>query len=700
MKKFSLFLSLLFISFTTNAQTFGWAIQQSGNDWESVFQIAEDGGGNIYETGNFWATVDFDPSASVLNLTSAGLTDVFFCKLDASGSLVWAKSFGGSAFEDGENIALDAGNNIYVAGKFNSTADFDPDANTFNLTSLGMEDAFIAKYANNGDFIWAFQLGNTGADYVQGLVESNGYLYATGYFQGTVDFDPDTTAIYNLTASGPDAAFILKLDDDGNLIWAKSISGTSSTLAMDIAVDSSGNVFTGGEFWGTCDFDPGSGVQNHTATGFDADAYLLKLDTDGNFLWVDIFSGNNNQWVQAIDMNANQDVSVCGAFEGTADFDPGSGGYSITSNGNYDMFTVKLYSADGSLAWAVGTGGTSNEQVYDLSVSNSGDHYLTGYFSGTVDFDPGPNTYNLTDAGVADAFFQHLNAAGEFEEAYGFGGISANNTGNSILADNVGRITFAGGFEYTADFDPGAGVTNLTSNFGTLDCFVVQFNSCTPSEAFNGISICEGDSIYVGGAFQTAAGEYLDYYVSASGCDSILTTELTLDPLPPVNYSWTFADTVCLNNPPYPLTGGTPPGGTYSGDGVSGITFTPSAAGPGTHIIAYSYTDTNGCMNAANDVVYVDVCTSVQEEKNSFAVSVFPNPATDVVNIAFSGSQNQNVTWELLNLLGEKIKTEEVKFSPGKQILSLDVSSVPKGIYRLVLLNEDQQSRAVFLVVQ
>src|SRR5664279_4325878 len=95
MRKLLLSFITSFISIGLAAQDFGWAIKQSGNDYESVSQIAEDSFGNIYETGNFWATVDFNPSAATYNLTSAGLTDIFIGKLDASGNFLWAKRTGG-----------------------------------------------------------------------------------------------------------------------------------------------------------------------------------------------------------------------------------------------------------------------------------------------------------------------------------------------------------------------------------------------------------------------------------------------------------------------------------------------------------------------------------------------------------------------------------------------------------------------------
>lgn len=510
-----------------NAQDFQWAIQQSGNESEAVNQLAEDAAGNIYETGNFWGTVDFKYGPGTYNLTSNGLTDNFICKLSASGDFIWARKTGGTGYDNSLNICVDANNNLHTGGKFQSTVDFNPSGAVYNLVSNGSDDAFIASYSDNGEFLWAAQFGSTGTDFLEGLVTKNGYLYATGYFQGTVDFDPGP-AVYNLTATGLDGAFFLKLDTEGNLVWAKSISGTSSILSFDIDADDSGNVFAGGEWWNTCDFDPGMGTQMKTATNFLADAFLLKLDEDGDFVWVNVFSGTDNEWVKSIDIHANQDIGITGVFEASMDVDPGSGVSNLASNGNYDMFVCRLHAADGSLDWAISAGSGSNDQISELEVSTAGDWFLTGGFSGTCDFDPGPEEYELTAAGSLDILYWQLDESGQFKSAFGFGAAWSSSFGNTILASESGGITFAGGFANTIDFDPGPDTYYLTSALTTSDCFVVRFNTCVTTSTYINATICDGDSLFAGGAYQTSTGLYMDSLTGNLGCDSVVVTDLVV----------------------------------------------------------------------------------------------------------------------------------------------------------------------------
>ena len=136
----------IFISKIDAAGNFLWAerIGEIARDYGK--SIAVDGSGNVYTTGNFQGTVDFDPGAGTSNLTSTGLDDIFISKLDAAGKFLWAKSMGGTSEDFGSYIAVDGSGNVYTTGWFKGTIDFDPGAGTSNLTSKGNSwDIFISK---------------------------------------------------------------------------------------------------------------------------------------------------------------------------------------------------------------------------------------------------------------------------------------------------------------------------------------------------------------------------------------------------------------------------------------------------------------------------------------------------------------------------------------------------------------------------
>lgn len=203
----------------------------TGIDVENA--VVSDAAGNTYHTGQFNGTVDFDPGAGNTSTASAGSGDVFIWKLDPSGALIWIKTIGSTGNDLGTSIQRDATGNLYIAGSFNGTVDFDPDpvGNT-SLTSAGGADGFILKLDPTGNFLWARNVGGTAGDGIQKLsLDNSGDIYATGPFNGTADMDPGAST-FDLVSAGVNDVFVLKLDASGNFIWAKGIGGTNLTVSL------------------------------------------------------------------------------------------------------------------------------------------------------------------------------------------------------------------------------------------------------------------------------------------------------------------------------------------------------------------------------------------------------------------------------------------------------------------------------------
>jgi hypothetical protein len=205
----------VFVSKLDASGNFVWAKQFGGTGQSEGQSVAVDSAGNVYTTGYFDGTVDFDPGAGTTALTSAGDMDVFVSKLDASGNYVWAKSFGGSGADYAFSLAMNSAGNVYTTGYFDGTVDFDPGAGTTALTSAGSIDVFVAKLDASGNYVWAKSFGGSGSDYALSLaVSSAGNVYTTGGFSDTVDFDPGAGTT-NLTSAGVTDVFVLKLDELG-----------------------------------------------------------------------------------------------------------------------------------------------------------------------------------------------------------------------------------------------------------------------------------------------------------------------------------------------------------------------------------------------------------------------------------------------------------------------------------------------------
>ncbi|HTM65827.1 MAG TPA: T9SS type A sorting domain-containing protein [Flavipsychrobacter sp.] len=144
---------------------------------------------------------------------------------------------------------------------------------------MGASDIYVSKLNANGDFVWAKIIGGTGYDGSLGIQsDTAGYIYTTGYFESTVDFDPGT-ATFNITAVSSDI-FTLKLNGQGNLVWAKTQGGSNADMASGLDVDPKGNVHVVGAFTGQADFDPGTAVYNLTSSGNLNDIFICKLSQD------------------------------------------------------------------------------------------------------------------------------------------------------------------------------------------------------------------------------------------------------------------------------------------------------------------------------------------------------------------------------------------------------------------------------------
>src|SRR5450432_3236628 len=330
----------IFVSKLDASGNFVWAKQIGGAGEDFGYSIATDGAGDVYITGFFAATVDFDPGPGIFNLSSVGGTDIFVLKLDASGNFLLAKQMEGSG--QGYSIAVDVAGNVYTTGIFSGTVDFDPGVGVDNLTYAGGtgQDIFVSKLDASGNFVWARQMGGLSPDQGKSIaVDAAGNVYTTGFFQGTANFDPG--GVFNLTALGADDIFISKLDASGNFVWAKQMGGTSDDVGLSIAVDASGNVYTAGDFQGTANFDPGAGVFNLTTSGGE-DIFISKLDASGNFVWAQQIGGVSAiSQALSIAVDASGNIYTTGLFLGTTDFDPGPAVFNLTSSG-VDIFVEKL----------------------------------------------------------------------------------------------------------------------------------------------------------------------------------------------------------------------------------------------------------------------------------------------------------------------------------------------------------------------
>lgn len=459
-----------------NQSTFG-ALALGSNGTETIVSIAIDTSGNIYVTGTLDGSFDVDPSpSSTVTLTRIAGVDIWIAKFNSSGEFIWGKVVGGTDGDLPYGIDVDSAGSAYVVGTFASTVDFDPSAGTANLTSQGNNDNFILKLTTDGNFAWVKQVGGINEERATGVtVDSADNVLVTGFFSGTVDFNPapleTTTIVGNYYAD----IFILKLNSNGLYQWAKSVGTTDFDIGYAITTDASDNIYTTGIFRGSVDFDPGAGTTSLTAEATYGGAFILKLSSSGVFGFAKSFDGTNQDQGMGIDVDGTGNVVVVGNYQLTVDFDPGAGTANLTSPLSKSIFVVKLDNS-GNYIWAKSIGNSGYEIPYDLKINSNNEIYLGGNFMSTVDFDPNAGTNNITAQNGQDSFVLKLNSSGNFIWVAPLYGDQSQQL-RAMEITSGGYLLISGVFYGSIDFDPSPSTTLLAYAVGMADIFLARLAS-------------------------------------------------------------------------------------------------------------------------------------------------------------------------------------------------------------------------------
>ena len=149
----------VFITKYNSDGSYSWTKTFGGSGGDIGISIISDYQGNIFITGVFQDTVDFNPGGIADNHTSNGGEDIFISRLNSDGSYGWTKTFGGSGDDRGYSITSDNLGNIYITGRFDNTVNFNPGGVADNHISNGNDDAFITKYKPDGSYSWTKTFG-------------------------------------------------------------------------------------------------------------------------------------------------------------------------------------------------------------------------------------------------------------------------------------------------------------------------------------------------------------------------------------------------------------------------------------------------------------------------------------------------------------------------------------------------------------
>ncbi|MEM9926172.1 MAG: DUF4114 domain-containing protein [Cyanobacteria bacterium P01_D01_bin.50] len=302
-----------------------WAEQlgDTGVGMDFAVSIKTDNLSNTYITG----IKDTDTETDIFADPTSIDGEAFIAKIDSTGNLVWTQDFDSTSSSYGQDIVTDEVSNNYVIGNFSG----DVNLGNQTLSSSGDTDIFVTKLNSDGNVEWNQKFGSTLSDTGNAIsLDSASNLYITGNFEDTITFG-DTT----LTSNGEKDAFIAKLDNSGNIVWAQSFGGTSLDSGAKISVDEQDNIYVTGAFENTVTFGDTSLTSNSENDSFNVNnGFIVKLDTDGNILSAEQLD------YSLLDIAAGNEGNIygTGGFLQTATF----GDTTLTSQGFLDGFVVNL----------------------------------------------------------------------------------------------------------------------------------------------------------------------------------------------------------------------------------------------------------------------------------------------------------------------------------------------------------------------
>lgn len=318
----------------------------------TLYALAVDNSGNVYTSGTFDGTVDFDPGVTTFSATASGALQGFVLKLDNGGSFQWARLFGGSLQTAvyPYAVCVDAGGTAVVASGFftDGIVDMDPGPATFTVGNGGAGDhhAFNLKLDGSGNFVWHRGFNGFGSDVIiSNAFDNQGNLLATGHSSGNfIDFDPGPGTF---TLSLVNDAIVEKFDAAGNFQWAKAISGPNLERGYCIAADNTGNVYSTGYFTHSAagvDFDPGPGTYTIASPTVNPslDIYISKLNAQGDFVWAKRIGGNGDERGNSLTLDGQGNFYFTGRFEQSVQCGTNPlNATTLTAIGNNDVIVSK-----------------------------------------------------------------------------------------------------------------------------------------------------------------------------------------------------------------------------------------------------------------------------------------------------------------------------------------------------------------------
>jgi uncharacterized repeat protein (TIGR01451 family) len=391
--------------FVTKMDTLGhliWA-KNTASSYVEIKSINFDSLGNLILGGIYGTMVDLDFSQNAAVLSSGWFNNYFIAKYDTDLNLLWHFEVTATSWVNLNQVAIDNSGNIYTVGTFNGTIDLDPGAGVQEAIDTNyavFEPGFISKFDSLGNLIWAIPYG---AECNTITIDTQNDLIISGEYSGFsyFDFDPGPGTF---VLPSYKSFYIAKFNQAGSFLWAKAstqITIGSFIKPSDLITDANGNIYVSGQYGDSVNFDLDTGAAI-LFSPFVNKAFILKLNSTGDFKWVRDFGSTNLYDINNFPLSINNEGKIIsgGYFTQTSDFDSGLG-VNLINTGNCSVYIQILDTAGTYFDTKVfGTNSIQRTSLSDVAIDDNNNIYISGKYTTILDADPSANNLFLPDTNV------------------------------------------------------------------------------------------------------------------------------------------------------------------------------------------------------------------------------------------------------------------------------------------------------------
>lgn len=654
-----------------------WGVQAGG---VIAYDMITDSGGNVFIIGDYSGTATFG-AYSITQYSGDVTFDSYLAKYDGTGSCQWVKAFKGPGRQVGIGVSVDASDNVLFVG-FSQTGEVN--INGIVLPYDIYNRSFYGKYLNDGTFLWVKQIGGQASAIHVSPLDS---VFIGGSMYQYASFD-DITLNTDIESLKP---YIAKANTEGNFSWAYSsqtnyAASITTRLLRDIVSTETGDVFATGFFLDSIYFDDfrfGESISG-------SNPFLVKL----------------NDFIQQF---KSSNASLCPGSNFYVTYKPGT-----TFNGG-NSFTLQLSDENGDFTSATNLSFTlsaTNDTLYSqipdpITPSNN---YKVRMLSSSPHAISLALNLIINDVPIADITYSGatsfcsgqtlqldaLNKPGFTYQWKRNGSNISGATNTSYTVNQSGDYTVAVSTVCETVVSDPVSITVHPLPTVTLSNFPV---ACTNGGLYELIEGSPSGGTYSGngvsnGYFDptavTLGNQTITYtYTDANGCTNSASKSIKVENPPAVNLS--IPAETCIEDGAITLDGGSPTGGTYFGNGVSGNTFDPTVAGLGFHTINYTYTNSSACSDTASlDIEVISCPLGIASYKTSF-VHLYPNPTSGIIMIE-GLQQNKVESISVLDITGRLLV--QTPFTN-----TIDISSFDNGTYIILISIDDEKIRQKILLI-